>query len=442
MRSKNSIILAVLVVFVLSIVAACAPAATTTAPATTTPAVSKEPINIGYIGRVAAPYGLSDKTALEISVEDMNAEGGIMGRQVKLIAEDSKGEIPLVVAAYKKLVMTDKCSLIVVEGTEPVFSCMEIGAELYKQYPHVMFGVFVSHDDPTNFVGEKYDKYKFFFRPFEKGGGHFDETLKVWELWTKVIGTKKVAFMAEDMSFVKPLVEGIPGKLPSIPEMFKSKGLDVVYTGQNSIKEKMFLPILEEIASKGADTIYWITAYTDTVTLAKQWSQSAAKDIDIVTMAGAPCYAAFWNMTGGAALGWMTLDPEIKVPFTDKTLPFLAKLKAKGAGMMNSTYPSYDSPWIFKTAVETAKGTSDVDAIIKALETGETKRICWTWKFDKQHDPITGYTPYMPYQWGQFQENGKVVALMPQAVVDLANPTDKFIRVKELRAKAAAAATK
>ena len=438
MRSKTSLILAVLAVFVLTIVAACAPAATTKPATTPSPAAtaSKEPINIGYIGRVAAPYGLSDKTALEISVADMNAEGGIMGREVRLFTEDSKGEIPLVVAAYKKLVMTDKCSLIVVEGTEPVFSCMEIGAELYKQYPHIMFGVFVSHDDPTNFVGEKYDKYKFFFRPFEKGGGHFDENVKVWELWTKVIGSKKVAFMAEDMAFAKPLVEGIPGKLPSIPELFKSKGLDIVYTGQNSIKEKMFLPILEEIANKGADTIYWITAYTDTVTLAKQWSQSAAKDINIVTMAGAPCYAAFWKMTGGASLGWMTLDPEIKVPFTDKTLPFLEKLKAKGAGMMNSTYPSYDSPWIFKTAVETAKGTGDMEAIIKALETGQTTRICWTWKFDKNHDPITGYKPYMPYQFGQFQDNGKVVALTPQAVVDLVNPSDKFVPVKDLRARA------
>lgn len=333
--------------------------------------------------------------------------------------------------------MTDRCALVVVESTEPIFSCMELGAELYKQYPHIMFGVFVAHDEPTYMVCANYEKYKFFFRPFEKGGGHYDPNLKIWEVWTKVIGTKKIAFMAEDMAFAKPFVEGIPGKTPSMPEFFKSKGLDVVYTGQNSIKEKMFLPILEEIAAKGADTIYWITAYTDTVTLAKQWAQSAAKNIDMVTMAGAPCYGAFWNMTSGAALGWVTLDPEISVPFTDRTLPFLAKLKAKRAGMMNSTYPSYDSPWIFKAAAESAKTASNADAIIKALETIQVQGISWTWKFDKCHDPVTGYPPHMPYQWGQFQENGKIVAIFPPGIAQMVNPNSGFVRVKDLRARTA-----
>ena len=436
MRTKRVFTLALFVIVAVFVVAGGTSQA---APEKTTPAAGegKGPIKIGFIGRLSAPFGLSDKTALEISVDDLNAEGGILGRPVQLIVEDSKGEIPLVVAAYKKLVMTEKCALVVVEGTEPIFSCMQVGAELYKQYPHIMFGVFVAHDEPTYMVCANYDKYKFFFRPFEKGGGHFDPNLKIWEVWTKVIGSKKLAFMAEDMAFAKPLVEGIPGKTPSLPEFFKSKGLDVVYTGQNSIKEKMFLPILEEIAAKGADTIYWITAYTDTVTLAKQWAQSAAKDIDMVTMAGAPCYAAFWKMTGGAALGWVTLDPEISVPFTDKTLPFLTKLKAKRAGMMNSTYPSYDSPWIFKAAAEKAKTASNADAIIKALETVQVQRISWQWKFDKCHDPITGYPPYMPYQWGQFQHDGKVVAIFPSGIAQKVNPNNSFIRVKDLRAKGA-----
>jgi len=172
---------------------------------------------------------------------------GILGRPVQLLVNDSKGEIPLVVAAYKKLAITEQCALIIVEGTEPVFSCMEAGAELYKEFPHIMFGVFVSHDDPTHMVGANYDKYKFFFRPFSKGGAHYDPELKIWELWTKVIGTKKLAFLAEDMAFAKPLMEGLPGKFPSLPQLFRSKGIEVVYTGQNSIREKMFLLDFQDV---------------------------------------------------------------------------------------------------------------------------------------------------------------------------------------------------
>lgn len=397
----------------------------------------KGPIKIGFIGHLAAPFGLTDKTALEISVDDLNAEGGIMGRPVELIVMDSKGQIPLVVAAYKTLVMTKKCTLVVVEGTEPTFSCMEVGAELYEKYPHLMFGIFVAHDGPTIMVGENYDKYKFFFRPFERGGTHYDPNHSWDKLWTEVMKIKKIAFMAEDMAFAEPFVKGIPGHSPSMPEFFKSIGLEVVYTGQNSIQEKMFLPIFEEIAKSGAEAIYWITAYTDTVTMAKQWAQSAAKDIEMVTMAGTPCYAAFWKMTGGAALGWITLDPEVYVPFTDKTLGFIDKLTAKGAGMMNSMYPAYDSPWMLKAAIEKAKTASDIDALIKTFEGEgfEVQRISWVWKFDKYHDPVTGYPPYHPSVWGQFQDDGKIIALIPPEIVSKVNPNDHFIPVKELRAK-------
>jgi hypothetical protein len=133
----------------------------------------------------------------------------------------------------------------------------------------------------------------------------------------------------------------------------------------------------------------------------------------------------------------VTLDPEISVPYTARTLPFLAKLKAKGAGMMNSTYPSYDSPWIFKAAAEHAKTASNADAIIKALETIQVQGISWVWKFNKCHDPITGYPPYMPYHWGQFQENGKLVSIFPPGIAKLVNPKSGFVRVKDLRARAA-----
>jgi len=402
------------------------------------PGVTEEqgPIKIGYIGALSSPWGLSESTSLEISVEDMNAEGGILGRPVELSIEDSKGEIPLVVAAYKKLVMTNGCTLVVVQGTEPTFSCMEVGAELYKEYPHLMFSIFVSHDGPTDMVCAEYDKYKFFFRPFEKGGGHWDSTLKICELFTDVIGTQKLAIMAEDMVFTEPMMNGIPGKYPSLAEFWGEKGLDIVHIGQNSIKEKMFLPILEDIAASGADTIYWITAYTDTATLAKQWAQSAAKDIDMVSMAGAPCFAAFWGMTSGAALGWCTLDAEVDIPYTEKTLPFLKELRARGAGMMNSTFHAYDSPWLLKTAVEDVGNAEDVEALIKALEALEMRNIAFTWKFDECHDPVVGYPPYMPYNYGQFQEDGKVVSIFPEGIRELVNPDDHFVRVKELREKA------
>ena len=129
MKTKSILALAFLVIVAVFVVAGGASQAVPEKP---TPGKGvagegKAPIKIGFIGRLSAPWGLSNKTALEISVDDLNGEGGILGRPVQLIVEDSKGEIPLVVAAYKKLVMTDRCALVVVESTEPVFHVWKWG---------------------------------------------------------------------------------------------------------------------------------------------------------------------------------------------------------------------------------------------------------------------------------------------------------------------------
>jgi branched-chain amino acid transport system substrate-binding protein len=394
-----------------------------------------EPIKIGLIGALSAPYGASNKLSLEISIEELNNAGGILGRPVKLIVEDWKREVPLAVAAYKKLVMTEKCLVVFTEGTEGTTACMQEATNLYQEFPHLQFAIWMAHDSPTNTVCAQYDKYKFFFRPYPKTGDNYDPKIKFWTLFTEVIGTKKLALVIEDIGWTQPYFTGMPGKYPPLKDFFEEKGLKVVYFSKSAIGEKMFLPILEKVAASGADTFYWVCGYSDSTTMAKQWAESAAKNIDLVGQSGACSYAAFWNMTGGAALGWVSTWPEVRIPFTQRSLPFLNELNKRGGGLTASTYGAYDGPWIIKAAVEKVGNAKDIEALIKALETVEVKRGFWTWKFDKCHDPVKGY-PYHPYILGQFQENGDYVAVFSDDVKKIANPNKKFIRVKELREKA------
>ena len=102
-------------------------------------ATAKEPIKIGFIGALATPYGASSKAVLEISVDEINKAGGILGRPVELISEDWKRQVPLALAAYKKLVMTDKCVQVFTEGTEGSTACSQVAAQLFPDYPHLQF---------------------------------------------------------------------------------------------------------------------------------------------------------------------------------------------------------------------------------------------------------------------------------------------------------------
>jgi branched-chain amino acid transport system substrate-binding protein len=395
-----------------------------------------ETINIGFIGAISTPYGKSEHAAIEIAFEEINAEGGILGRPVRLIAEDSKRQVPLALAAYKKLVMDDECLMIFTEGTEGTTACSQVGERLYAQYPHLLFAVWANDYPVFDVVEKQYDRYKFMFRAFTSAADNYNPKLGFQKFFKDTVRAKKVALLIEDAAWTKVWRDGIPGKFPSQKEAFEKNGIKVVYYNVTDIKEQMFLPILEQIAKSGADTIYWITAYTDNVTLTKQWAQSGAKDLNIVFHAGMSSLKSFWEMTGGQGLGVASFWPEIKVPFTKYSEPFIDKLRAKGGGMMASTYGCYDSPFMLKAAVEKVGNTKDVNSIIKALETVEVQRGFFKVAYDKRHEQVKGY-PYQPMLCGQFQENGRYVLVNEPELMKVTNPKDKYIPVKELKKRAA-----
>ncbi len=77
----------------------------------------KEPeeIKIGAIAPLtgdAAVYGSALKRGMDLAVEEINQRGGINGKKLSLIYEDSQGDPKVAVAAYNKLVNVDKVSTI------------------------------------------------------------------------------------------------------------------------------------------------------------------------------------------------------------------------------------------------------------------------------------------------------------------------------------------
>ncbi len=395
--------------------------------------LAKEPIRIGFIGALSTPYGASNKAALEISIEELNKAGGILGRSVELVTEDWKREVPLAVAAYKKLALKDKCLLIFTEGTEGSAACAQLASRLYSSQAHLLFATWTSHEGFTDVIANDYDKYKFLFRLHPNAADSYNPDLRAVEFFKETIGTKKLALLVEDIGWTALYRKGKPGVYPTEQEDFEKKGIKVVYYSTTDVNEKMFFPIFEKVAASGADTIYWITGYTDTVALVKQWAQSSAKNIDLVLDGGSCSYAAFWKMTGGQALGVTAQWSELAIPFSKMSKPFLAKLKARGAGLLSSTYAAYDGPWILKGAAEKVGSVSDVDKLIKAIETGGFQRGFWVWAFDKRHEPKKGYPPYQPLIIGQFQENGRYVAVYQKKLLEMTNPDAKYTRVKDLR---------
>jgi branched-chain amino acid transport system substrate-binding protein len=389
-----------------------------------------EPIKIGFMGNLSAAPCLSSRAAAQMAVDEMNAEGGILGRQVVLIVEDTKGEIPKAVELYKKLVMTDRVTAVVIaEKVEMAAAGMEIGAELFREYPHVMFSTIGSGDVIWHRVRDNYNKYKFGFQTYYAVSTHY---LTNWSrlnatVFKELAGAKKMAMVYEDMEWTRPLRRGLEGVSPRLAEVYKNQGLEVVHETTVSTDQRMFTPIFEQIAAKGAEVIDCVVGYIDQGAFIKQWEQSSARDIPMFIWGGLAGMPPAWQVTDGKILGLMVGSSMTRVAITEKTIPFMDNLTSKyKVGPIFGSHTTYDTLFGFKKAVETAGGVKDVDALIEHLETVEEVAVLGTIGWDAKLHYNLPYPKYITpvVQWQKEGDQGAMRVIFPPefATTDYKSP--------------------
>jgi len=73
-------------------------------------AATGDPIQIGYIGDLTGPNTGSEVpylNGIRLAVETVNANGGVNGRPIELLVEDSRFDVATATAAYQKLIAND-----------------------------------------------------------------------------------------------------------------------------------------------------------------------------------------------------------------------------------------------------------------------------------------------------------------------------------------------
>jgi branched-chain amino acid transport system substrate-binding protein len=93
--------------------------------ALTVPAGAADPIKIGVVTPLSGTYtpiGQQVKWGLELATKEVNAAGGIMGRQVELIFEDEEANPSVAVQKAEKLFEVQKVDFLTGTGQRPVRS--------------------------------------------------------------------------------------------------------------------------------------------------------------------------------------------------------------------------------------------------------------------------------------------------------------------------------
>ena len=413
---KRCLLIGMIVACLLMAVGVCA------APDTT------GPIKIGFMGNLSAPSSLSSKAAAQMAVDEMNKAGGIQGRQIKLIVEDTKGEIPKCVELYKKLVMNERVlAVVIAEKVEMGVAGMEIGAELFREYPHIMFSTIGSGDDIWHHVRDNYKKYRFGFQTYYSTSTNYLKILAGLnhDAFKNLVKTDKVAIVYEDMEWTKPLRKGLAKVSPPLAGVYQAKGMKEVYESTISLDQKMFNPIFEAIAKSGAGVIDCVVGYIDQSAFVKQWAQSSARNIPLYIWGGLAGMPPAWRMTEGKVAGVMVGSSMVKVPITAKTIPFMENLtKNYKVGPIFGSHTTYDTLYGFKKAIEKAGGTGNIDTLIKQLEKVEEVAVLGTIGWDPKYHfnlPYPKYvTPIVQWQKGEM----KVIYPLKYKTADYAAPAN------------------
>jgi ABC-type branched-subunit amino acid transport system substrate-binding protein len=389
-----------------------------------------EPFVIGYVGQVASPGTRPCMDIQKMAAEEINAAGGILGRPLKYIVMDGKGDTSLSVEAFRKLVIEDKAKFVSVEGrSEVCLAIQEASGMLVKEYPHILVFNGPMGSELTARIVDEPGKYEHCFRDWDPEPAHYAQQ-KYFFCTTipKYQKAKRLAILWEDLAWTTEWRKGISYiNLPTWENLAKECGLEVVYSKAVKPRGTLYFPILQQIAAAKADLIYYVSSwFTDTESFAKQWADSAAKNIVINLYGGVAQTRDYWKMTGGKALGAISSYTDLDtIPLTDKTIPLVKKAHSRGIPMQIHVHIAYADMYHFKAAIEKAKGTDDIKKLITAMEDVETTYSLGKMKYETQRikpffhsrmrvDPKNPYKTYPGYYYQfvvQYQKDGHVAFL-------------------------------
>src|SRR5579862_9674295 len=202
------------------------------------------PIKIGFGMALTGPLAVNGKQALlgaQIWQEEVNAKGGLLGRQVQLINYDDQSNPTTVPGIYTKLLEVDKVDLIVSGyATNMVAPLIPIAMQKNK----TLISLFAL-DANADF---KYPKY---FSYIPTGGPNPKQTIS--EGFFQVAAAqnpkpKTVAIAAEDAEFSRNAAEGARANA-------KQYGFEVIYDKTYPPNTTDFSPIVRSIQAANADLV-------------------------------------------------------------------------------------------------------------------------------------------------------------------------------------------
>lgn len=371
------------------------------------PASASGQIGIGVIGPMGDFIGKALARGAELAVDDVNAHGGVNGRQLKLYSYDDHASASNGVRAFQRAVQEDHVSAVVGVFITEVALALEPWAGRLK----VPFMVSAAISPMiSRKVHEHYGALKY---TFMNNGDAITKALIVCQSLRNTVVNQfhatRAVILAENADWTKPVVREYQKCLPKA-------GLKVEKTIRYSLQTADFTPVYNEIENLKPQVIVAATAHNGLRPIL-QWRQDEVPALFTGINAQA-ISGAFWRRTNGAAQGVISASgsPVDDVAFTSKTLAFKrAYVKRFGIPPAFDSYTTYDAVHMIARAIRKA-GTTKGSALVRELESMTYVGVNGRYQFYGKSSPYTHeskygarYVPGLAFQW----QDGKQVAIWP-----------------------------
>ena len=360
---------------------------------------TNEPITIGIslplTGDFSQPGGEA-KRGYEVWRDMVNADGGVLDRQVKLKITDDASNQDTVVADYTKLITQDKVDLLL--GT--FSSLLNYPASAVAEKNQMVFV------EPAGGAPDMFSRgfeYLFFAQPATA-----PHQADVFVDWVKSLPEaerpKTAAYPTQDDPFARPVIE-------SMQEQLEALGVETVYSEVYPADTTNFQTIAASMKSKKPDLIAQGAVFEDGVGLVRSLKQIGYNP-KALFQTSAPSNAGQYSEGVGEA---NTEGVFYTVSWNEQaTTPLNAEFVAKYAEMYDGATPAEDAADAFaaaqvlQAAVE-AVGEIDQEKIKDWLHENEVETILGPLSWEATGEPRG---KFILAQW----QSGKVEVVGPPDV--------------------------
>jgi branched-chain amino acid transport system substrate-binding protein len=297
---------------------------------------AKDPITIGSVIPLSgdgAFWGTHSKNAMEFAVADINSNGGINGRPLQIIYEDSKCDPKTGVTGIQKLISVDRVPVVIGDACSSVTIAMAPVAQSSNI-------VLITQCSEATVISEAGD---YIFRTWTP-------TNKQAQTMAKYAAThnlKRVAVLTELNDFGASLNEGFQQSFPA------NGGTIVATESYTRGKQRDFRTQLLKIKQARPDAIYLTGYYSDGVNIVKQMHEIGLNATIMIT-SGMNSEEDFFKPLGALSEGILISD------LPDSTSSeFQARYRAtydKWPGMTSCASVAYDDVLLVADAMR-AVGT-------------------------------------------------------------------------------------